>query len=176
MNRGFPFDQDDEDEGFWKSFEDMIEGDNDDFVTEEDTKDGKVRKYGPFVYGFSYTKKPGEDPEVREFGNVKPSGRGKIRPAQSGEREPLTEVVDLGEKYEVTVEMPGVKKDDIELSATEERLKVETSGDRKFKKSVSFEERIDPEAVEANFKNGILTVELEKRDTGEDEGHMIEIE
>ena len=26
-----------------------------DFVTEEETPEGKVRRYGPFIYGFSYT-------------------------------------------------------------------------------------------------------------------------
>ncbi|GAH64265.1 unnamed protein product, partial [marine sediment metagenome] len=44
-----------------------------DFVTEEETPEGKVKRYGPFIYGFSYTKEPGKEPEIKEFGNIRPS-------------------------------------------------------------------------------------------------------
>jgi len=39
---------------------------------------------GPFFYGFSINQRPGEEPEIREFGNIRPeSGRIEI-----GERKP----------------------------------------------------------------------------------------
>lgn len=147
-----------------------------DFVTEEETPQGKTKKFGPFVYGFSYSKKPGEEPEFREFGNIRPGGPKGVEPTPGGEREPLTEITDLNGKYEVTVELPGVKKDEIELSATEKTVNVEAKGERKYHKKISFEEPVDPDEVDANFKHGILTVEIDKKRGEEREGKRIEIE
>lgn len=180
MRRGFPFSGEEKTEEFWSPFEDMIsrmgEEAPEDFITEEETTEGKVRRYGPFVYGFSYSKKPGEEPEIQEFGNVKPGKGGGITPKEKGEREPLTEVVDLNGKYEVTVELPGAEKDEIDLTATEESLKIETTGGRKYKKEVYLEEEIEPDEIDANFNNGILTIEVEKKEEEGEEGQKIEIE
>lgn len=180
--RGFPFGEEEFEESMWEPFDDMVkmfEGevpeDFKDFVVEEDTPTGKVRRFGPFVYGFSYSKKPGEEPEIQEFGNVKPTGRGKISPSPKGEREPLTEVIDLNGKYEVTVEVPGVKKKEIDLSATEETLKIKTTGERKYQKEVNFKDSINPENIDANFRNGILTLEIEKKEKEKKEEKKIEI-
>lgn len=184
MERGFSWLGEEEipEESIWDPFGEMMDWferespeDLEKFVTEEETPQGKVRRYGPFVYGFSYTKRSGEEPEIQEFGNVKPSGRGEIRPTPRGEREPLTEVVDLNGRYEITVEVPGVKKDEIDLSATEDTMKVETTGERKYQKTISFEDPIDPDKVDANFRNGILTVEAEKKEKEEKKGKEIEV-
>lgn len=181
MRRGFPTFGEEEEEEYWSPFEEMmnqfeeeVPEEFEEFVKEEKTPHGKVRRYGPFVYGFSYSKKPGEEPEIQEFGNIKPTGRGRIKPSPQGEREPLVEVVDLNGKYEVTIEMPGVEKEEIDLSATEEKLRVKTTGERKYQKSITFEEKISPETIDANFRNGILTLEIEKKKE-EEEGKQIEI-
>lgn len=144
------------------------------FVREEETPLGKERRYGPFVYGFSYTQKPGEEPEFREFGNVRPGKMGEIEPKPEGEREPLAEVTDLGDRYEATVEMPGVEKDEIDLTATENSLKIKTTGDRKYTKEISFDEPLDTDKVDANFRLGILNLEIEKKGT-EEEGRSISV-
>src|SRR6476661_7892690 len=72
---------------------------------------GKVKEYGPFVYGYSMTIGPDGKPKVREFGNVKPSSRGfgggMTRPEISGETEPLVDVSTTGKEVKVVVEMPG---------------------------------------------------------------------
>lgn len=184
MQRSFQFfgEEKPSEEQIWGPFEDMMRdfeertpSEMKEFTKEEDTPHGKVRKYGPFVYGFSYSKKPGEEPEIQEFGNVRPSGRGKIRPAPEGEREPLTEVIDLNGKYEITVEIPGVEKDEVDISATENRFRVETTGERKYRKEIELEEPIDPDKVDANFRHGILTIEVEKREGDKDKGKKIDV-
>ena len=43
----------------------------------ETTEGGKVKEYGPFVYGYSMTVGPDGKPKVREFGNVKSPLRGR---------------------------------------------------------------------------------------------------
>ncbi len=162
---------------FAEMFEKIEESPEDleEFITEEETPGGKVRKYGPFVYGFSYSKKPGEEPEIQEFGNIKSGEHGKVRPAPKGEREPLTEVVDLNGKFEITIEMPGVEKEEINLTATEEKMKVKTTGERKYRKEIKFEVPINPDKVDANFLHGCLTVEVEKKEEETDEGKEIEV-
>lgn len=182
MERGFSlFGEGPSEEEFKDPFEEMMKKfeespkDFEEFVKEEETPEGKVRRYGPFVYGFSYTKKPGEEPEFQEFGNIKPSERGEISPMPKGEREPLTEVVDLNGKYEITIEVPGVEKENIDLSATEGTMRIKTSGERKYNKEIRFESQIDPEKVDANFKHGVLTIEVDKKTKEEEEGKKIEI-
>ena len=47
-----------------------------DLVREYETPGGgKVKKFGPFVYGYSMTIGPDGKPNVREFGNVKSASR-----------------------------------------------------------------------------------------------------
>jgi hypothetical protein len=58
----------------------------------ENPKGGKVREYGPFVYGYSMTVGPDGRPKVREFGNVKSpfSSRGLFtKPLISSERDTI---------------------------------------------------------------------------------------
>src|ERR671910_27440 len=91
-----------------------------DLVREYETPGGgKVREYGPFVYGYSMTIGPDGKPKVREFGNVKSplssirSGGLFTRPLISSEREPLADVTATDKDVKVVVEMPGVTKQNI---------------------------------------------------------------
>ncbi|HNR59413.1 MAG TPA: Hsp20/alpha crystallin family protein, partial [Methanothrix sp.] len=95
--RGFPFEEEREEGIYRDPFDELIrrfqEGIPDDLkelVREEETPAGTARRYGPFVYGFSYTAEPGKEPTFREFGNIRPS-RGGIEPSSG--REPLVDVM-----------------------------------------------------------------------------------
>jgi HSP20 family protein len=123
----------------------------------------EMKRYGPFIYGFSYTKEPGKEPEIKEFGNIKPSYR-KLEPFPGGEREPLTDVIDLKDAYEVVVELPGVEKDGLRLHATDDSLEIKTEGGIKFFKEVLFEMPVKPETAKATYKNGVLSVWLKKKE------------
>ena len=57
---------------FEQQFKDIESKAQKDLVKEYETSTGgKVREYGPFVYGYSMTIGPNGKPKVREFGNVK---------------------------------------------------------------------------------------------------------
>ena len=69
--RGFPFGKE---QGEWfrspfddliKKFEEKTPEGYENLVTEEETPLGLIRRYGPFVYGFSYTAEPGKEPTFR---------------------------------------------------------------------------------------------------------------
>ena len=134
------------------------------FVTEEETPRGKVRRYGPFIYGFTFTKEPGKEPEIKEFGNIRPSFR-RIEPFP--EREPLVDLVEQKDSYEVVAELPGVEKKDIKLHATENSLEIRTENERKYYKEVNFDVPVDPESAKATYKNGVLSVKIKKKEGGE---------
>src|SRR6478672_6481609 len=77
---------------FENAFKDIETKAPKDLVREYETPGGgKVKEFGPFVYGYSMTIGPDGKPKVREFGNVKSArGFGGIsRPEISGEIEPL---------------------------------------------------------------------------------------
>ena len=98
------------DEWFRDPFEEMLrklEEETSDgskeFIKEEETPEGKMKRYGPFIYGFSYTQEPGKEPEIKEFGNIKPSYK-RLEPFPGGEREPMVDVIEEKDAYEIVAE------------------------------------------------------------------------
>ncbi len=170
LAKGFPFERKErfEDDWFKEPFEDMIErfeesmpAEFKSFVREEDTPGGISRRYGPFVYGFSYTAEPGKEPIFQEFGNIKPSHRG-IEPSQG--REPLVDVMSEKDKFRIFVELPGVDKDMVKLDVAEDSVEIKTEDEKKFYKMIYLDSAVDPDSSKASYKNGILTLELDKKE------------
>jgi len=144
-----------------RKFEESVPTEFKDLVKEEKTPTGVVRRYGPFVYGFSYTAEPGKEPVFQEFGNVRPSSRG-VLPIQG--REPLVDVMDEKDKYKIFAELPGVDKEKVKLDVAEDSVEIKTEDDKKFYKMVYLDSAVDPNSSKASYKNGILTLELDKKE------------
>ncbi len=130
----------------------------------------------PFVYGYYMTIGPDGRPIIRRFGNVPPpkkgEGSGEIEEIETrrregeGEeitREPVLDVMDFGDEIVVVAEIPGVRKEDIEVSATERRLTIRA---RPYSAEVSLPSEVEPEGARATYSNGILEVRLPKRGGG----------
>ncbi len=114
---------------------------------------------GPFFYGFSMSQRPGEEPEIREFGNLYPEG-GKV---EIGERRPLVDVFDTDKTVQVVAEMPGIEKQDVELSIDGKELEVKAArGDRSYHELVQLPAEVDIESAKATYKNGVLEITLNK--------------
>ncbi|MFB3766176.1 MAG: archaeal heat shock protein Hsp20 [Methanotrichaceae archaeon] len=143
-----------------KRLDESIPSEFSDLVKEEKMPSGSVRRYGPFVYGFSYTAEPGREPIFREFGNIRPSYRG-IEP--SAGREPLVDVMDEKDKYKIFVELPGVDKGNVKLDVADDSVEVSTNDEKKFYKMIRLESTVDPDSAKASYKNGVLTLELDKK-------------
>jgi HSP20 family protein len=166
FTKGLPFGRDTED-WFQEPFESMIKRldesipvESENLVREEKTPTGVIRRYGPFVYGFSYTAEPGKEPVFQEFGNIKPSQRG-IEPSSG--REPLIDIMDEKEKYKIFVELPGVDKEKVKLDVTEDSVEIKTDDDKKFYKLINLENAVDVDSTKATYNNGVLTLELDKK-------------
>ncbi|CCC81687.1 archaeal heat shock protein Hsp20 [Thermoproteus tenax] len=120
-----------------------------------------------YYYGFEITMGPDGKPVVREFGNVRGRKQGGIEVVD--EIEPLTDVVEDDGKIRVVAEMPGVEKEDIKvrLSNDNRTLIISASGkDRKYYKEIPLPAEVIPDKTKASYRNGVLTVELEKKDKG----------
>jgi len=122
------------------------------------SKEEKSRK--PYVFGFSMRVGPNGKPVIREFGNL---NRGTSGTLIREESEPLVDVVEEKNEVVVVAELPGVDKESIKVSATENRLiiSVETP-QRKYYKEVELPTRVDPKSATASYKNGVLQVRLKK--------------
>jgi len=116
---------------------------------------------GPYVYGFSMRIGPEGKPKIEEFGNIPSivSGRMKI----SGGREPLVDIIEGDKEISVIAEVPGVRKEDIELEIDENSLKINVdTAERKYHKELELPCEIKPEKVKATYKNGVLEVKMER--------------
>ena len=123
---------------------------------------GGVGRPRYYYYGFEITIGPDGRPVIREFGNVR-RGAEKIEVAE--EIEPLTDIIEEDDKIRVVVDMPGVEKEDIKLYISEDgkTLTIDAKGkDRKYHKEIRLPAAVDPNKAKATYKNGVLTVELEK--------------
>jgi len=112
----------------------------------------------PLVYGF--TAKPGEEgPVIEEFGNVD-LRRKKVSP----EREPLVDVINEKTQVRTVIELPGVEKNEIKLFTTPRQLEVRVANpDRPYAKKISLPAEVVEESAKAAYKNGILEVVIQKK-------------
>ena len=154
---------DDIDRMFEDMFKETFETLPKELYRERKLPDGSIVKtFGPVVYGYSMTMGPDGKPVIREFGNLKPS-RVRGLPATREQREPLVDVVTGDELVQVTAEVPGVDKQDINLSVAENSLTISVDTEKyKYHKEVPLPEQIDPESATATYKNGVLEVSMRK--------------
>ncbi|MEM2143910.1 MAG: Hsp20/alpha crystallin family protein [Candidatus Jordarchaeaceae archaeon] len=93
---------------------------------------------------------------------------------------PKVDLADNGDSYTVTVEVPGLSKDQIQLNMTKDALEI--SGEAKeereekgknylhrersyssFRRCIAFPEEVIADKAEAEIKKGILTVKVPKK-------------
>lgn len=115
---------------------------------------------GPVYYGYSVTTGPDGRPQVRDFGNVRPTGRGTL---EAGAREPFVDTVldEKENKFKVVAEMPGVQREDIHLKLLDDSLAIQAEhGDRKYDTTVPLSVKVEPSSASATYNNGVLEVTL----------------
>ena len=116
---------------------------------------------GPDVKTYGYTMWQGPDgvKHVKEFGN---SGSRMNAIGPSG-KEPFTDVSEEKNVVRVVAEIPGVQKQDIDLSCNGNVLgiKVDTPG-RECEKDLALPCDVDVNSAHAEYNNGLLEVTLNK--------------
>ena len=115
-------------------------------------------------YGYSMTMGPDGKPVVKEWGNIKPT----LNPSQnnliqSPQAEPLTQVdIDKEEnKVSVLVEIPGLRKEDIKVIATENLIRITAHNEtRNHDTDIPVTVKVDPDTAVATYNNGILDLKF----------------
>jgi HSP20 family protein len=114
-------------------------------------------------------------PFGRSVFDVQPFWRGEI----SWGKAPAVDIVDKGNTYEITAELPGMDESNIDVKFAdgtltikgekrdekEEKKKEYCLSERRygsFQRSFGVPDGVDADKIEANFKNGVLTVTLPK--------------
>jgi len=79
------------------------------------------------------------------------------------EREPLMDIIEEERDVAIVAELPGVKKEDIHIHATQFNVTISVDTvEHKYYKEVALPVEIDPESVAATYKNGVLQIRLKK--------------
>jgi HSP20 family protein len=135
---------------------------------------------GPYVYGFSMRVGPDGKPIINEFGNTRPPKRlesGEPEKLEATEREPLTDVIECEDSISITLEIPGVEKDDIELTVEEQMVAINVdTAQRKYFKEIPLNIKVDPKTSKATYKNGVLDIILKKIPQKEKKVKKVKIE
>lgn len=96
------------------------------------------------------------------------------------------------EAYSITVEVPGVKENEVQLELSENRLVIQgeksrekTSSDKDiyrsermfgaFRRVLTLPDDADPDHIEANFEKGLLTITIPRKAVRERPGRLIDI-
>jgi HSP20 family protein len=107
-------------------------------------------------------------------------------------RLPLCDMEDLGDKYEVTLEAPGIPKDKITVKAgtnyidlsgenekkTEEKRKNYVYNERSYsslRRRISTPEEIDPSKIDAKMENGVLHIQVPKKTPTQNKETKVEV-
>ncbi|MHB1122201.1 MAG: Hsp20/alpha crystallin family protein [Ramlibacter sp.] len=79
---------------------------------------------------------------------------------------PFHDLEEDEKSWTLTVDMPGVAKEQLSLNLEGRLVRVETSAEskRQFKGTYELPHDINPDACEARLENGVLTVKLAKRE------------
>jgi HSP20 family protein len=127
----------------------------------------------PIISGFSLKMGPNGKMDFEQFGNVQPKGQ---KPVLKGEREPLVDVINRPKEVTVIAELPGVDKREIMLKVQGKGETLSIHVPNKFSKKVELPAKVKSKMTKANYKNGVLEVNLVKEKAGKDSGHSIPVE
>ncbi len=95
-------------------------------------------------------------------------------------RLPLCDMVDKGDKYEISLEIPGIPKEKIDIKVGKNKVEVSGQQEKKsedkgknyvynersyqsFSRRIPIPEEIIPSKVDAKMENGVLRIELTKK-------------
>ncbi len=100
-----------------------------------------------------------------------------LRPEIAGEMESMIDVVSTEKEVKVTVEMPGVTKENIRIDAYGSTVEVKSEDpQRKYHKTIDLPEVTDLETAKSKYNNGVLEITFEKKKETKPKGKEIKID
>jgi HSP20 family protein len=147
------------------------------FRTVREAGSGATSQTFPYYYGYQITVGPDGRPRIREFGNARPSTKGLME--QSTVREPLVDT-NLNEKdntLTITAEMPGITKQDVKVSVSEESVTIHAEkGDKKYHTEIPVDAELNADSAKATYTNGILELKIQLKNPPVPKAKEIKVE
>ena len=112
----------------------------------------------PFVAGVQMKFGPEGKPSIQFFGD---------NPQTDGYRAPIHEQFLDDEKgiLRILVELPGVEKDRIEISAADDKVAMTAESEtRKYRTEIPLRATVSPDSGKAEYKNGVLEISFSLKD------------
>ena len=118
----------------------------------------------------------------KEFDVPRLTGTSEALPALEGWRTPAIDIVEKDDEIQVTADMPGINKEDINIDIQDNRVEIraetrEESREEKggylyrerrqgsFYRSFELPTSVDPNRAKASYNEGILTLHMPKAET-----------
>lgn len=130
----------------------------------------------------------------RYFGLTRPDGEGESRDLFSrSDWAPAVDIKETPEAFVIEAELPGMKKDDVKVTIQEgvlsiqgERKQEEETKDKKhhriervygsFLRRFTLPDNVDSGSIRANFKDGVLSLTLNKVEPAEPKAIEVEVQ
>ncbi len=157
-------------------------------IKEYQSPDGnKVREIQPIIFGYSMTIGPDGKLYVREFRNAKSLAKGIVTERTASiqtrdeveientngnlsitplnKRDSLVDITSTDNEVKVILEILGVNKEDIKISAFDRAVEVIANNNhqRKYHKTIELPKDADIETVRSSYNNGILEMTFNKK-------------
>jgi HSP20 family protein len=127
----------------------------------------------PLIYGVSMRVSSEGVPLIQEFGKARPAELADVEPPA---REPLTDIREDVDRVTVIMELPGVDKKEIKVTAEDRYLDLEVdSPDKRYSKHLDLPCNVLPGSAKANYKNGVLEVVM-RRPAPKRKGKAVRVE
>ena len=117
-------------------------------------------------YGWTYQVGPDGKPHYQEFGNIPNIHSSQPKPQLQQRYQSPIDIQESDKEIYITMELPGIEKENIKLETIDTILKIEINDDdQPYKKEIDLKTKINEKKTEATLNNGILCITLEKLKT-----------
>jgi HSP20 family protein len=115
-----------------------------------------------FIHGLNINILPIVRPKPKRYNN-RPLKNSQRKTASSEENEQLPDIIKGDKEVAVTVEIPSVEKEEINLNATENTLEIIVNNPkRKYHKLLNLPCSIKPKTLKSTYKNGVLDIVVKR--------------
>lgn len=134
-----------------------------------DTLSGNIprpEEGGPKIYGYTYRVGPDGIPHYEEFTNMDQDQIPSQIPGQQKQlnkaKDPLVDIQESDKEIYVTIELPGIEKENIDLEVNNEKLTIKAEDKEHFFKEIKLPSEVKTKNNDAKFNNGVLSITLKK--------------
>lgn len=110
----------------------------------------------PLVFGMTITFDGNGQPKTELFGNVNPNNAKQVI---NQAREPLFQIAEGKKESIITMELPGIREKDMNLSFNDGKMTIEAKNESNwFRKELLLPKKVDLKQFKTSLNNGILEI------------------